>query len=183
MGSVLIDLEDASGTSLGGNRNAALDIAHERRCVASAANFMSVARQSEIVLCADANKDPDVVQAPPYAHVAGGRPSCSGEASDRSDGTPTRATNLSVTIQADGSSSITAAPGSVFPYQVVAGLSRNAGERLAFLVLDLEFHGGDLPQADTPTNLAAVSSGRASAARHSGRTSQRGMGPLRTSRS
>lgn len=66
-----------------------------------------------------------------------------------------RATDLIVTIEAEAcdASTITVGPGCTVFYRVIGELSDNASAGLAVVVLDLEFDGGPLPQADEPTEF------------------------------
>lgn len=61
------------------------------------------------------------------------------------------ATDLDVTVETVGSSTVP--PDSAVDYQVIGKLSDSANEGLALVGLDLEFDGGDLAQANAPTEL------------------------------
>ena len=65
--------------------------------------------------------------------------------------TAATATDLDVTVEAVGSSTV--APGATVDYQVIGKLSDSANEGLALVGLDLEFDGGDLAQANAPTEM------------------------------
>ncbi|MHC4697157.1 MAG: IPTL-CTERM sorting domain-containing protein [Planctomycetota bacterium] len=66
-----------------------------------------------------------------------------------------QAANLNVTLEADrcDASIITVGPACEILYRVKAELSYGPGDGLALVVLDLEFDGGPLPQANEPTEL------------------------------
>ena len=59
--------------------------------------------------------------------------------------------NLSVSVESAGSNSVVVAPGAAVQYEVIGILSDDINEGLALLGFDLDFDGGDLMQADTPT--------------------------------
>ena len=62
------------------------------------------------------------------------------------------ASDLAITVQSGGSSSVSVAPGATVSYRVTAELSDAQNEGLALIVLDLAFDGGPLSQAQTPTS-------------------------------
>ncbi|MFH1110198.1 MAG: hypothetical protein V1790_13545 [Planctomycetota bacterium] len=66
-------------------------------------------------------------------------------------GQPAGTTNLDVSVESGGSNSIAAVPGQVVNYQVMGLLSDDNNKGLALVGFDLDFDGGDLSQADTPT--------------------------------
>ncbi len=59
--------------------------------------------------------------------------------------------NLSVSVESVGSHSVVVAPGATVRYEVIGILSDDSNEGLALVGFDLDFDGGDLMQADTPT--------------------------------
>lgn len=59
--------------------------------------------------------------------------------------------NLSVSVESEGSNSVVVAPGAAVQYEVIGILSDDLNEGLALIGFDLDFDGGDLMQADTPT--------------------------------
>jgi CxxC motif-containing protein (DUF1111 family) len=61
------------------------------------------------------------------------------------------ATDLNLDIQAGGSNTISVGPGQVVSYTVSGVLSDGASQGLAMFSFDLEFSGGALPPAQTPT--------------------------------
>lgn len=61
------------------------------------------------------------------------------------------ATDLDVTVQSGGSSTIKVFPGQAVPYTVTGQLTDAANEGLALVLLDLSFDGGALSQAAAPT--------------------------------
>lgn len=62
------------------------------------------------------------------------------------------ATDLNIAVKdLNGNSSITVAPGATVQYRVSGQLSDTLNEGLALLGFDLDFDGGPLPQANTPT--------------------------------
>ena len=63
---------------------------------------------------------------------------------------PARATNLNLTVQSGGSSTVTVPPGATVPYEVVGVLSDDASDGLAGFSFDLGFTGGPLPPAPSP---------------------------------
>jgi hypothetical protein len=68
---------------------------------------------------------------------------------------PSLATDLDLTVEALGcySSTVTVGPSCVTQYRVVGVLTDAQSDGLAMVVFDLEFDGGSLSQADTPTEL------------------------------
>ena len=113
--------------------------------------LLCVATQPEVVLCDDVGEESTFAGATTLAGVSGGRIPRPDETVGRSERSPGRAADLNVVVQVNGSSSISVAPGSEVRYEVVGELGDDANEGLAFFIFDLEFDGGDLPQADTPT--------------------------------
>ncbi len=63
---------------------------------------------------------------------------------------PASASDLSLSVQVSGQNSVSALPGEVLVYSVVAELSDNANEGLALFCFDLAFDGGDLVPAQLP---------------------------------
>ena len=59
--------------------------------------------------------------------------------------------NLSVSVESEGSNSVVVAPGAAVQYEVIGILSDDINEGLDLVGFDLDFDGGDLMQADTPT--------------------------------
>ena len=114
---------------------------------AGAVALVGAMLQSGIELYAEADTGIDRVSVTRFAS-----PSRLGSLTRPSEQRGTRAADLSVIVRANRSSAITVAPGVEVHYEVVGELSDDANEGLAFLHFDLEFDGGDLPQADTPTD-------------------------------
>jgi hypothetical protein len=62
-----------------------------------------------------------------------------------------QASSLSVSVESGGSNSVAVGPGDIVNYEVIGILSDDLNEGLALAGFDLDFDGGDLSQADTPT--------------------------------
>lgn len=60
-------------------------------------------------------------------------------------------TVLNLSVESNGSNTVTVSPGGVVGYEVVGLLSDNRNEGLALFGLDLNFDGGPLAHADVPT--------------------------------
>lgn len=65
---------------------------------------------------------------------------------------PAAATNLNLTIQSGGQSTVTVPPGANVPYGIVGVLNDAASDGLASFSLDLTFTGGPLAKADEPSS-------------------------------
>jgi len=59
--------------------------------------------------------------------------------------------SLSVSVESGGSNAVIVGPGDAVPYTVVGILSDDFNEGLALVGFDLDFDGGNLAQADSPT--------------------------------
>ena len=70
---------------------------------------------------------------------------------------PAAATNLNLTIQSGGQSTVTVPPGANVPYNIVGVLSDAATDGLAGFSLDLTFTGGPLAMADEPSSAPMLS--------------------------
>jgi hypothetical protein len=70
---------------------------------------------------------------------------------------PAHATNLNLTIQSGGQTTVTVPPGANVPYDVVGVLNDAASDGLAGFSLDLSFTGGALPQAAEPSTAPMLS--------------------------
>ena len=70
---------------------------------------------------------------------------------------PAGATNLNLTIQSGGQSTVTVPPGTNVPYNVVGVLSDAASDGLAGFSVDLSFTGGALTQASEPSGAPMLS--------------------------
>lgn len=91
--------------------------------------------------------------------------------------TAAMATDISISVETmDGSHEITVAPGAVVQYRVMGILSDNDNEGLALAGFDLEFSGGPLSQADTPTSTVTGENPMAAFVRPDGITNPAGYG-------
>jgi hypothetical protein len=70
---------------------------------------------------------------------------------------PSLATNLNLTIQSGGLTTVTVLPGALVPYNVVGVLNDAASDGLAGVSFDLTFTGGPLLKADEPTTAPMTS--------------------------
>jgi len=70
-----------------------------------------------------------------------------------SSGATPGTSDLYVSVQSNGLSSVVVLPGSVVNYEVVGILSNDSNEGLALVGFDLDFDGGDLSPADSPTGV------------------------------
>lgn len=70
---------------------------------------------------------------------------------------PALATNLNLTIQSGGLTTVTVLPGALVNYNVVGVLNDAASDGLAGVSFDLTFTGGPLPQAAEPTTAPMTS--------------------------
>ena len=70
---------------------------------------------------------------------------------------PAAATNLNLTIQSGGQSTVTVLPGAIVPYDVVGVLSDAASDGLAGFSVDLTFTGGPLAKANEPSSAPMTS--------------------------
>ena len=66
-------------------------------------------------------------------------------------GSVATATDINLTVKSGGESTVNVGPGATVDYTVIGELTDTANEGLALVGFDLEFTGGDLAQADTPT--------------------------------
>jgi hypothetical protein len=70
---------------------------------------------------------------------------------------PAAATDLNLSVEAGGGNAITVGPGDSVSWSVVGELGDSANEGLAFFVLDVQFDGGGLSAADSPSSSPMTS--------------------------